>query len=296
MPSLGGAGGGLLLATEAHAGGWGYPVGGSQSIADELAADFVANGGTIVTGHEVRSSSDVEPSKVTVLDTSPEFLAHYADLPAGYRKALTRFRRGAAIAKVDFALSEAVPWTNVDMRAAPTVHLGGTRAEVAASENAVEDGRVSDNPYVLATQPTIFDPTRAPAGKHVLWAYIHVPPGSTLDPTELVTRQVERFAPGFRDTILASAARSAVQVAENNPNDIGGEMTGGAVTLWQLIKRPVVSPTPWRTPARGIYLASASTPPGPAVHGMNGWFAARTALRDHFGVTQTPLSVNRGRS
>jgi len=291
MPSLAASGAGLLLGAHAHAAGWGYPVGGSQRIADALAADLEVHGGSIIVNHEVRSPADIEPSTVTLLDTSPEFLARYAgdDLPASYRRALGRFRRGSAVAKVDFALSGPVPWTNEQVRSSPTVHLGGSRAQVAAAENAVARGQHAENPYVLVVQPSIADATRAPAGQQVLWAYIHVPFGSTVDPTDVVTAEIERFAPGFRDVILASAFRTAVDVAAANPNDIGGEMSGGAVSIGQLIKRPVVSTAPWRTPVNGLYLCSASTPPGPAVHGMNGWYAARTALRDHFGIVDTPL-------
>jgi phytoene dehydrogenase-like protein len=177
-----------------------------------------------------------------------------------------------------------VPWADPAIATAPTVHLGGTRAAIAASEDAVAHGRVSDDPYVLLVQPTVVDPSRAPAGRHTLWAYLHVPNGSAFDPTEAILRQVERFAPGFRDTVLAVASRTAPELERENPNDLGGDITGGAATLRQLIKRPTLSPTPWRTPIRGLYLCSASTVPGPAVHGMNGWYAARTALRDRFGI------------
>jgi phytoene dehydrogenase-like protein len=163
---------------------------------------------------------------------------------------------------------------------APTVHVGGTREEIEASENAVARGAVSDRPYVLTVQPSVLDSTRAPAGKHVLWAYIHVPAGSTIDPTPLVVQQIERFAPGFRRHILASHAMTAAERAAYNPADIGGDILGGAFTFAQAFRRPVVSPTPWRTPLRGVYLASAATPPGPGVTGMPGWYAARQALRD----------------
>ena len=164
------------------------------------------------------------------------------------------------------------------------MHLGGTRAEVEASENAVARGTVTDRPYVLTVQPSVLDPTRAPEGRQVLWAYLHVPADSPLDPTELVTRQVERFAPGFRDRILASTAMTAAARSAFNPADIGGDILGGAFTFAQAFRRPVVSRTPWRTPLRGVYLASASTPPGPGVTGMPGWYAARQALRDNAGV------------
>ena len=179
------------------------------------------------------------------------------------------------------------------MAQAPTVHVGGTRAEVEASENAVARGSVTDRPYVLAVQPTVLDPSRAPEGKHVLWTYIHVPANSTLDATELVTRQVERFAPGFRDRILATSAMTAAQREAYNPADIGGDILGGAFTFAQAIRRPTVSPTPWRTPMPGVYLASAASPPGPGVTGMPGWYAARQALRDTQGLRLEPEDLFR---
>ena len=286
QPSLAAAGTGLLLGAHAHAAGWGFPVGGSQAIADALADDLLAHGGRIVLDTEVASPADLEPSRVTVLDTSTEFLARFAGdrLPAGYRRALRRFPRGAAVAKVDFALSAPVPWTNPDVALAPTVHLGGSRGAIARSEREVSRGRIPSSPFVLLTQPSILDDTRAPRGKHTLWAYMHVPAGSIYDPTEAITRQVERVAPGFRDVVLASSTMTARQVEANNPNDVGGEIMGGAVSVYRLLKRPVLSPTPWATPVDGLYLCSASTPPGPSVQGMNGWYAARLAARTHFGI------------
>jgi phytoene dehydrogenase-like protein len=286
LPSLAGAGAGLLLAAHGHAAGWGLPIGGTQRISDALAADIVAHDGEIVTGVEVASPADLEPATVTLLDTSAAFLDRFGGdrLPAGYRRTLRGLRPGAGVAKVDFALSAPVPWTDVAVGRAPTVHLGGTRAEIAASERAVARSAVSEAPYVLVVQPTVVDPGRAPAGRHVLWAYIHVPNGSPVDPTELIVRQVERFAPGFRDTILAAAPRTAPDVERDNPNDIGGDISGGAATLVQLVRRPVLSPEPWRTPLPGVYLCSAATTPGPSVHGMGGWYAARVALREHFGI------------
>lgn len=289
-PSLATAGAGLLLAMHAHGSGWGFPVGGSQSIADALVADLLAHGGTVETGVRVASLGDLEPSRVVLLDTSPELLLG-GDIPSGYRRALSRYRYGPGVGKVDFALSGPVPWANPDVALSPTVHLGGTRTEIAAAENAVMGGTVSEHPYVLVTQPSILDPSRAPEGKHVLWAYIHVPANSSLDVTELVTAQVERFAPGFRDLILATAHSSAQDLAAYNPNYIGGDIYSGALTLGQLVKRPVVSTRPWRTPIDGVYLCSSATPPGPAVHGMNGWFAATLALRDRFGIRgEIPLN------
>ncbi|GAA2089806.1 NAD(P)/FAD-dependent oxidoreductase [Pseudolysinimonas kribbensis] len=289
LPSLAGAGAGLLLAAHGHAAGWGLPTGGTQRIADALADDLRAHGGDIETGADIGSPADLDPSTVTLLDTSAGFLDRFGGdrLPAGYRRALRGLRHGAGVAKVDLALSAPVPWADPAVASSPTVHLGGTRAEIIASERAVARGTVSDAPYVLVVQPTIADPSRAPAGRHVLWAYIHVPNGSTIDPTELVLRQVERFAPGFRDTILAVSARTAPEVARDNPNDVGGDISGGAATLRQLVRRPVLSPQPWRTPIEGLYLCSSATTPGPSVHGMNGWYAARLALHDRFGIHTT---------
>jgi phytoene dehydrogenase-like protein len=287
QPSLAAAGAGLLLAMHAHAGGWGFPVGGSQAIADAMVADLLAHGGSVETGVRVESLSQLEPSRATLLDTSPELLLT-GDLPTRYRRALGRYRYGPGVAKVDFALDGPVPWSNAEVRRAPTVHLGGTRAEIMAGENAVMRGTVAEHPYVLITQPSVLDGSRAPEGKHVLWAYIHVPSRSTLDATELVTAQVERFAPGFRDHILASAASSATELAAYNPIYIGGDIYSGALDLRQLVKRPVVSTAPWRTPIDGVYLCSSATPPGPAVHGMNGWYAATLAMKERFGITQPP--------
>lgn len=290
MPSLPSAGAGLLLAMHAHGVGWGFPAGGSQRIADALADELVSLGGRIITDAPVTSLDQVRGSRAVLLDTAPDLLLT-ADLPGRYRQAIRRYRYGSGVAKVDFALDGPVPWTNPDVAMAPTVHLGGSRAEIAAAENAVRHGQqpgVDDaaprHPYVLATQPTVADPSRAPAGKHVLWAYTHVPAGSTLDATELVTREVERFAPGFRDLVLASASRTAVDLAAQNANYVGGDIYAGELTMTQFVKRPVVSTAPWRTPIEGVYLCSSATPPGPAVHGMNGWWAAKLALRERFGI------------
>lgn len=285
QPTLAGAAAGLLLAAFGHAGGWPYPRGGAQQIADALIADIESYGGTIEPGVHVtdlRTLDWGDPARgdLLFLNTSPRLALTHRDVPSGYARAISGYRYGAAAAKVDFALDGPIPWANPDVRQAPTVHLGGTRAEIWASENAVAAGRVSERPYVLAVQPSVLDPSRAPAGKAVLWAYIHVPNGSELDPTELITAQVERFAPGFRDLILAHHAVPASSRDAINPAEIGGDISGGVFDIRQALRRPTLSPAPWRTPMRGVYLASASTPPGPAVNGMAGWHAARTALRD----------------
>lgn len=286
LPSLASAASGLFLAAHTHTDdGWAFPVGGAQSIADVLTADLYAHGGTIETGVHVHGLGDLDvgdPQRgdILLLDTSPRLLLTHPDLPPRYARAVRDYRYGAAAAKVDFALDGPIPWRDPATALAPTVHLGGTRAEVEASENEVARGRVSARPYVLAVQPSALDATRAPAGHAVLWTYVHVPAGSTLDPTELVIAQVERFAPGFRERILATHVTSAVQQAAQNPSNIGGDILGGAFTMLQAVRRPVVSTTPWRTPLPGVYLASASTPPGPGVTGMPGWYAARQALAD----------------
>ena len=284
---------GLVLATHGHTSGWGFPVSGSQAIADALARDFAAAGGRIRLGTTVSSPADLEPSRVTLLDTSPAFLASFAGdaLPVGSARRMRRWPRGDGVAKVDFATSAPIPWTDARVAAAPTVHLGGTRAEIAASEDEVAHGRIPRSPYVLLVQPTLLDPSRAPAGRHTVWAYQHVPAGSEHDPTEAITAQIERFAPGFRDTVLASHARSAAQLAHDNPNNAGGEIMGGVLSLWRLAARPTLSRHPWRTPMPGVYLCSASTPPGPSTHGMNGWYAAALALRDHFGIREAPYAA-----
>jgi phytoene dehydrogenase-like protein len=285
LPSLSSAGAGLLLAAQAHAGGWAYPRGGAQAIADALRVDLEAHDGVIEAGVHVRDLGTLDwgdPARgdLLLLNSSPRLALSLPDVPVRYAKALRAFRYGAAAAKVDFALDGPVPWANSDVASAPTVHLGGTRAEIWASENAVARGRISESPYVLTVQPSILDDTRAPAGKSVFWAYMHVPAGSDFDPTESVIRQVERFAPGFRDRILASHAVRATEREALNPAAIGGDILGGEFTMLQALRRPSLSPAPWRTPMHGVYLASASTPPGPGVNGMAGWHAARTALHD----------------
>lgn len=299
LPSVGAAASGLFLAAHGHAGaGWAYPKHGAQRIADALLDDLRAHGGQVQTERLVTSLRDLDwgdpdAGDLLLLDTSPRLVLTHPDVPAGYARAIRRYAYGPAAAKVDFALSGPIPWANPDVARSPTVHLGGTRAEMEASENAVARGTMTERPYVLAVQPTTLDPTRAPEGKHVLWAYIHVPAGSTVDPTELVVRQVERFAPGFRELILASHAMTAAERPAFNPSDVGGDILAGAFTLLQAVRRPVLSTTPWRTPMRGVYLASAATPPGPGVTGMPGWYAARQALRDTAGLQVEPADLFR---
>lgn len=292
MPSLSTAAAGLVLATHAHARGWPIPVGGSQAIIDAMADDLVEHGGRIETDTAVRSIDELPAARAYIFDTSARALVRIAGerMPTAYGRRLARFRYGNAVAKVDFALSAPVPWQNEHLRRAGTVHVAGTRAELARSEADVAAGRHPDSPYVLVSQPTVLDPTRAPAGKHVLWTYTHVPRGSTVDRTEAITAQLERFAPGFRDTIISSSSETAVEVERQNPNYIGGDIAAGETSVWQLIARPTFSTDPWRTPADGVYLCSSSAVPGPGVHGLGGYYAARSALRHEFGLTPPRLA------
>jgi phytoene dehydrogenase-like protein len=255
-----------------------------------MADDLRAFGGEIVLETDVSSLAQLPSARAVLLDVTPDALLRIAGdaLPPRYRAALAAFRYGAGVAKVDFALSAPVPWSDPAVRSAGTVHVGGTRAEIAASENLVGRGGLSDRPYVLVAQPSLFDATRAPAGRHTLWTYTHVPAGSDADREEAIVAQIERFAPGFRDTILASHSRTATEVAADNPNYPGGDIAAGAATMLQLVRRPTISPEPWRTPLPGVYLGSASTSPGPGVHGLAGWRAALSALRHEFGTRAMP--------
>lgn len=288
MPSPTQAGAGLLLAAHAHAGGWGYPSGGSQAIADAMMAELVRLGGRVETGHWVETLDDIPPSRAILLDTSPEILRTSPSAPARYRRALGRYRYGSGVAKVDLALSGPIPWQIAELRQAATLHLGGDARSIAAAENAVARGKVAERPYVLAVQPSVLDDTRAPDGGHTLWAYIHVPRDCDVDPLPLVMAELERHAPGVRDLVIGSSVRRAHEMAGHNPNHVGGDIYTGQLSLMQLVKRPVLSRTPWRTPIPGVYLCSSATPPGPAVHGMNGWFAAQVALREVFGIRAEP--------
>lgn len=287
MPSLGSAAPGLALAAFAHLGGWPVPRGGSGAITAALADDLLAHGGRIETGAWVRTLDDLPPARATMLDVTPRAFVGLAGgrltRPSSYR----RFRYGNAAAKADFVLSEPVPWRNEELRDVVTVHVGGSRDEQVRAEREVAAGGYAEHPYVLTAQPTLVDPERAP-GRHVLWAYTHVPAGSGEDPTEAIVSRIERFAPGFRDTVVASASQSAAQLAARNPNDVAGDIASGAVSFGQLVARPTFGPDPWRTPLRGVYLCSASTAPGPGVHGLAGWNAARRALRHEFGIAAEP--------
>ncbi len=297
LPSLATSGAGLLLGVLAHAGGWPVPRGGSQAIADAMAADLVSHGGKITLSERIDNVAELRAAtgaKAIIFDTTPRALAAIAgrELPPRYMRRLESFRYGPGVFKADFVLSGPVPWTVEELGQAPTLHLGGSREAIAHAEGEVLAGRYPEHPYVLAVQPSVIDASRAPAGRHTFWAYTHVPSGSTRDCTEQIIASVEKHAPGFRDLILASHAQTAHEAGEHNANYVGGDISSGAVTVAQLLKRPVVSRDPWRTPAAGLYLGSASTPPGPAVHGMGGWFAARSALRNTFGLPAPHLGLN----
>ena len=272
---------GMLLGQLAHVVGWPMARGGSQAIADGLVALIEQHGGTVRCGEDVRSLDDVPPARAVVCDVTPRQLIELAGdrLPSGYRRMLERYRYGAGVCKVDWALDGPVPWKDPATARAGTVHLGGTLAEVRASEEAVVRGRLPDPPFMLLAQQSNFDPTRAPEGKQALWGYCHVPADCDVDMTAAMEDRIEAFAPGFKDLVLARHTMTAPQVEAYNPNYIGGDINGGVADLRQFLLRPVPSLDPWSTPVEGLYLCSSSTPPGGGVHGMCGRAAARSVLR-----------------
>ncbi len=281
---------GLMLVTLAHGVGWPVVAGGSARITDAMAEAVRTAGGSIETGRWVRSLAELPKATAVLLDVSPKSLAELAGdrLPGRYRAALRRFRYNPGVCKVDYALSGPVPWANQDCRQAGTLHLGGTYEEMAVAEAEVVAGKHPQNPYVLVVQPGVADPSRAPAGRQTLWAYTHVPAGSDVDVSDRVEAQIERFAPGFRDLVLARAVKTAAAEEAYNPNYVGGDIAVGQQTMRQTVFRPTVSWNPYRTPIRGLYLCSSATPPIPGVHGRCGELAALTALRDVFGIRDAP--------
>ncbi len=294
LPNLATAGVGVVLGALAHAAGWPVPVGGSRAITDALAADLLAHGGRIETSHAIDDVRELAEHRVKLFDTSARGLERIAGsvLPARYRRALRRFSYGDAATKVDFVLDGPIPWRDPRVAQAPTVHVGGSRREVAASEREVSRGLHPECPYVLLAQTTEFDPSRNAPGVHAIWSYTHVPSGSTVDVSRQVIAQIERFAPGFRDRIRAVRVTTAEELSRYNRNYHGGDFSAGAITLPQLVARPTLSTDPWRTPSRGIYLASSSAPPGPGVHGLSGWYAAQSALRHEFGLPAPELGLH----
>ncbi|MGQ0538608.1 MAG: phytoene desaturase family protein [Gemmatimonadaceae bacterium] len=287
------AGFGLVLALAGHAHGWPFPRGGAQRITDALAAVLRSLDGTIEVDRRITALDELAGARTVLCDVTPRGLLALAGdkLPNAYTRALRRYRRGLAAFKVDYALDGPIPWTAPECARAGTVHLGGTLAEIAASERAPWRGEHAERPFVLLSQPTLFDPSRAPAGKHVVWAYCHMPNASTFDMSARIEAQIERFAPGFRDRVLARSVRPPVVMERDNANLVGGDINGGAQDLRQFFARPT-----WRTystPLEGVYICSASTPPGGGVHGMCGYYAACRALRA-LGEAAPPLVQKTG--
>lgn len=270
----------MLLATLGHGAGWPVAKGGSRMISTAMASYLRSLGGKIVTGAGVVSLAELPAARITMLDLTPHQLLQLAgaDLPARYRRTLRNYRYGPGVFKVDWALSGAIPWNSPGCRRAATVHLGGTAEEIAWGEKEVWQGIHPERPFVLLAQPSVVDRSRAPAGNHVGWAYCHVPNGSTFDMTQRIEAQVERFAPGFGELILARHTRNCVEYERYNPNLVGGDIIGGIQDWRQSLRRPTLL-APYRTPIEGVYLCSSSTPPGGGVHGMCGYHAATVALR-----------------
>lgn len=286
-PATGGVA--LLFALAAHSEGWPFPRGGSQALPDALAAYVRSLGGEIVTGEPVRSVDELPPARAYLLDVSVEGLIAVAGhrLPRHYVARLRRYRHGPAVFKVDYALSEPVPWTAQECRSAGTVHVGASAHEIREALRAVAKGRPPERPFLITAQPSLFDPTRAPAGAHVLWVYSHAPYAFSGDLTAAIEQQLERFAPGFRDVVLARAVSGPHEIEARNPNNVGGDIAGGRFSGTQALFRPIFTRTPYATPDPAVYLCSSATPPGPGVHGMCGYQAARTALHRVFGRRDT---------
>jgi phytoene dehydrogenase-like protein len=273
----------LALAIAAHAVGWPIPEGGAQSLIDSLINHFTSLGGELITGAPVKSLADLPSCNLLFFDVTPVQFVRIAGnaLPSSYVERVQKFRYGPGVFKMDWALSSPIPWSSPDFLHASTVHIGGTLTEIAESELAVAQGRVSLRPYVLLVQPSVFDASRAPNGAHTVWAYCHVPPGDNTDISELVEAQIERFAPGFKKLVLASSSITPSGFHQMNENHIGGDINGGTLNFAQLLARPVSRLIPYKTPLPNVYLCSSSTPPGSGVHGMCGYYAAWFALRSH---------------
>ncbi|RZK80245.1 MAG: NAD(P)/FAD-dependent oxidoreductase [Pedobacter sp.] len=276
----------LVLMTAGHLKGWPIPQGGSKEIANALASYFISLGGKIQTGQFVKRMEELPSAKTVLFDVTPQQLLQIAGhrFSSLYKWQLERFRYGMGVFKIDWALDGPIPFTAPEVRKAGTVHIGNTIEEIALSEKITWEGQHSDKPYVLLAQQSLFDDTRAPEGKHTAWAYCHVPRGSTKDMTAIIEQQIERFAPGFKDLILAKHTMNTVDIQAYNPNYIGGDINGGVIDLGQLFTRPVLRPSPYRTSAKGLYICSSSTPPGGGVHGMCGYHAAKQALSDIFSI------------
>ncbi len=283
---------GMLFALSAHVEDWPMAAGGSQKIADALVSYFRWIGGTLVPSKKISSTSDLGAARAFLFDTDPRQFARVNEsvLPSGYRRRLEKFHYGPGVFKLDWALDGPIPWRDPRCLEASTVHIGGTLEEIAASERAAWDGVHSDAPFVLVCQQSQFDPSRAPAGKHTGYAYCHVPAGSTVDMTHIIEKQIERFAPGFRDIILVRHATAPADFERQNPNYVGGAIAGGAANLTQLFTRPVARWNPYTTPNPRLFLCSASTPPGGGVHGMCGYHAAIAAQKRLRTLEPAPLT------
>lgn len=282
---------GLVLMAAGHLGGWPIPKGGSIQIANAMASYFTSLGGKIETNTYIKSLKQLPSSQAVLLDVTPKQLLEIAGhkFSSIYKWQLEKYRYGMGVFKVDWALDQAIPFTADVARKASTVHIGNTIGEIAAGEYAASKGQIVEKPFVLVAQQSLFDKSRAPEGKHTAWAYCHIPNGSTIDMTERIEKQIERFAPGFRDLILAKHSFNPMQMEDYNPNYIGGDINGGIIDIGQLFTRPVISASPYRTSAKGIYICSSSTPPGGGVHGMCGYHAANRALKDIFKLKAKAL-------
>lgn len=274
----------LVLGSLGHIVGWPIAQGGSQKIADALAEFFYSLGGQIVTDHKVEDLNLLPKSKAILLDITPRQFLKMArkDLPAKYQQKLEKYLYGPGVFKIDWALNHPIPWRAKECLSAGTVHVGGTLQEISQSERVVWEGKISEKPFVLVAQQSLFDKTRVPDHKQTAWAYCHVPNGSEEEMTQRIESQIERFAPGFADCILARSTRSAIEMEQYNPNYIGGDINGGVQNFHQFLRRPVSWLHPYSTPIKGLYLCSSSTPPGGGVHGMCGYHAASTALKECF--------------
>jgi phytoene dehydrogenase-like protein len=277
---------GLVLMTAGHLNGWPVPIGGSKQIANALASYFLSLGGKIETGVHVRSMADIPPSRTVLFDLTPKQILQIAGerFSSIYKWQLARYRYGMGVFKIDWALDGPIPFTAPECHKAGTIHLGNTFEEIAKGEAQAAAGVLPEKPFVLLAQQSLFDSMRAPEGKHTAWAYCHVPNGSEVDMTDAIERQLERFAPGFRDLILAKHTMNTREMEAYNPNYIGGDINGGVIDITQLFTRPALRSSPYRTSAKGIYICSSSTPPGGGVHGMCGYNAAKQVLKDIFNI------------
>jgi phytoene dehydrogenase-like protein len=283
-PATGGVA--LMFALAAHEVGWPFPRGGTQALSNAMASLLTSLGGAIMTDHPVKSLAELPRARAYLFDTSPEQMAAIAGsrLPGPYADRLRRYEHGPAVFKIDYALSGPVPWTAEPCRRAGTVHLGSSLADIGTALRSVHHGRAPDRPFVITAQPSRFDPTRAPAGSETFWVYSQVPNGWRGDLTDAIEGQIERFAPGFRDLVIARTVTAPATIEARNPNNVGGDIAGGRCDQLRLLFRPTLTRVPYATPDPSIYLCSSATPPGPGVHGMCGYHAAATALRRVFGI------------